>query len=206
MSLTLITRTIKLSLRSPLFKSPSIHKNLYNWSYLSQIRATTFSTGKIYFTGDETLNRSTNKLPPTNPDDILNTPLARFRKKIGLYALTRNTMRLSAAYLYVACTDKVPVELFFKELKLPDTYFSWFVVTELHMWMIMSRLMAEGKEGKFARNELVKCLWDDCDQRLRLYKLSGKTLRNMMMTLSDQFRAAVVAYDEVGYIYSSVHD
>lgn len=203
MSLALVKRTINWSLRSPVVRS-SVRNYLYKPScspkppVLQFNRVTPFSTGKICFAADEGTPKSVeNKLPPTDLEDILDTPIARFRKKIGLYAVTRNTLRLSAAYLYVACTDKVPVELFFKELNLPDTFYSWFLITEVHCWMMMTRLMAEGSEGRFGRNELVKCLWEDCDERLRMFHFRGKALRNMLGSFNDQFRAAILAYDEV---------
>lgn len=48
---------------------------------------------------------------------------------------------------------------------MPDTFYSWFLVTELHVWMVMVRLMAEGEEGKFTRNALVEALWEDTETR-----------------------------------------
>lgn len=33
------------------------------------------------------------------------------------------------------------------------------------MWMLMVRLMAEGEEGRFARNAMVEAMWQDCEQR-----------------------------------------
>lgn len=48
---------------------------------------------------------------------------------------------------------------------MADTFFSWFLITELHIWMLMVRFMAEGKYGKIARNALVEALWDDVEVR-----------------------------------------
>jgi cytochrome b pre-mRNA-processing protein 3 len=50
-------------------------------------------------------------------------------------------------------------------MNLPDTFHTWFLVTELHVWMLMVRLMNEGKEGRLIRNGLVNALWDDVEQR-----------------------------------------
>lgn len=187
-----------------------VHRNSYKFS--SSIRpplvlhqhVNNLHTDRIFFS-DAVKQPSSHNLPATDQSDILNTKIAQFRKKIGLYALTRNTLRLSAAHLYVACTDKVPVEIFFRELNLPDTFFSWFVITEIHVWMMMCRLMAEGPEGKFGRNELVKCLWDDCDKRITIYKLPRKQQKEMMTSLSDQFRAAVISYDEVSDLLNTIN-
>lgn len=53
------------------------------------------------------------------------------------------------------------------ELSLPDTLFSWFLVTELHCWLVMTRAMAEGEEGRVMRNGLVEALWQDVATRIR---------------------------------------
>ena len=55
-----------------------------------------------------------------------------------------------------------PVDL---GMNMPDTFHTWFLVTELHVWMLMVRLMNEGKEGRLIRNGLVNALWDDVEQR-----------------------------------------
>lgn len=54
----------------------------------------------------------------------------------------------------------------FLDLNMPDTFFSWFLVTELHVWMIMVRYMAEGNAGKIVRNNLVATLWQDTNARV----------------------------------------
>lgn len=182
-------------------QSNKLHFSSCLRSQLSQTKKLTcsYSTGKPsnLITNDDTSSLSKNLPSTINSEDILNTKLAQIRKKVGLYALTRHTMRLSSAYLYVACTDKIPVEIFFDELNISDSFYSWFVLTELHVWMMMCRLMAEGKEGRFARNELVKMLWEDCGERLKLYKINSKNSRKILESLNGQFRAAIIAYDEV---------
>lgn len=48
---------------------------------------------------------------------------------------------------------------------MADTFFSWFLITELHVWMIMVRYMAEGNAGKIVRNNIVATLWQDTNAR-----------------------------------------
>lgn len=52
---------------------------------------------------------------------------------------------------------------------MPDTFYSWFVVTELHVWMLSARVMAEGDDGRILRNGIVEALW--CDVQLRTKKV-----------------------------------
>lgn len=49
---------------------------------------------------------------------------------------------------------------------MADTFYSWFLVTELHVWMAMTRYMAEGKNGKAIRNYIVTAMWEDTNARV----------------------------------------
>jgi len=48
---------------------------------------------------------------------------------------------------------------------MPDTFFSWFLVTELYVWMLMARVMNEGENGRLVRNAIVEAMWQDVDYR-----------------------------------------
>ena len=77
-------------------------------------------------------------------------------------------MILSSADLYIACTDALDTTLFFEEWQLPDTFFSWFLLTQLHVWIMLCRAMRDGPEGLYLRNEICNRLWEDTDTRLKL--------------------------------------
>jgi len=65
---------------------------------------------------------------------------------------------------------------------MADTFFSWFLVTELHVWMIMVRYMADEKDGKIVRNSAVAAMWEDT--RARVENLGvGSTFLIYMYTL-----------------------
>ncbi|XP_015190358.1 PREDICTED: ubiquinol-cytochrome-c reductase complex assembly factor 1 [Polistes dominula] len=98
---------------------------------------------------------------------------------------------------YEYIVDKIDYSVFFKEFNMPDTFYSWFLITELHVWMLMVRFMAEGKYGKIARNTLVEAMWDDVDVRSKkLGEMSSSIRRKQIEDLSHQFNAAILAYDE----------
>lgn len=90
----------------------------------------------------------------------------------------------SGYFLYESVADKVNYLDFFQELDLPDTFYSWFVVTELHIWMISARAMAEGDDGRLLRNYLVEALWNDVGQRIKrlggVVSCFGATLNNVV--------------------------
>ena len=54
---------------------------------------------------------------------------------------------------------------------MPNTFNSWFLVTELHVWLLLTRLMAEGSEtgekGRFMRNSIVEAMWNDVNSRAK---------------------------------------
>lgn len=73
----------------------------------------------------------------------------------------------------------------FEKLDLPDTFVSWFTVTELHVWMLMVRYMAEDimathsdkkkyvkGDGHFVRNCLIEALWADVGNKVKLLEVS----------------------------------
>lgn len=57
---------------------------------------------------------------------------------------------------------------------MPDTFFSWFLVTELHVWMLMVRFMAEGEEGKLVISKVVEAMWHDVLLRAELLGVSNQ--------------------------------
>ncbi len=66
----------------------------------------------------------------------------------------------------LASCERVDLQAFIEELGMPDTFYTWYLVTELHVWMIAARLMSDGSpEAKEVRNAVIKMLWKECDQR-----------------------------------------
>lgn len=84
---------------------------------------------------------------------------------------------------------------------MPDTFNSWFLVTELHCWLILTRVMEEGSEsgqdGRFMRNCIVEAMWVDVQARAK--KLSAdnpSASRQQVSILAEQFQATLISYDE----------
>ncbi|OAD56655.1 Ubiquinol-cytochrome c reductase complex chaperone CBP3 like protein [Eufriesea mexicana] len=80
---------------------------------------------------------------------------------------------------------------------MPDTFYSWFLITELHVWMLMVRFMAEGEKGKLVITNIIEAMWHDVTIRMDLLgPIAGKVKREQVMKLSYQFNAAIIGYDE----------
>lgn len=74
-------------------------------------------------------------------------------------------MKLQAYLHYENVVDVIDYDKWFNECKLQDTFMSWFLVTELHIWMLMVRSMEEGELGRSLRNDIVEAFWNDVSMR-----------------------------------------
>lgn len=131
--------------------------------------------------------------------EMLKTPslLQRIKNKIRLPKIATYRIKANAALFYENMVDNLDYSKFYKEFNMPDTMFSWFMVTELHLWMVMLRVMAEGQDGKTYRDTLVETLWNDVTTRMsKLGHIRSSVKKKQLTLLSQQFQAAIVNYDE----------
>lgn len=103
--------------------------------------------------------------------------------------------------MYETVADQLNYADFFDEFSLPNTFNSWFLITELHVWMLLVRSMAEGSEknedGRFLRNTIVEAMWSDVSSRAKkLGAHNPSMVRQQTEILSHQFQAALINYDE----------
>lgn len=95
-------------------------------------------------------------------------------------------LKLTGYFLYESVPEKVAYQEWFEKLDLPDTFASWFIVTELHVWLILVRYMAEDVtsitndkkkyvkgDGHFVRNCVIEALWADVAMRIKLLEVSS---------------------------------
>ncbi|XP_072939935.1 ubiquinol-cytochrome-c reductase complex assembly factor 1 [Epargyreus clarus] len=130
----------------------------------------------------------------------------KFMNAVGWMDKSRTRLKLTGYFLYECVPDKVCYEEWFEKLELPDTFASWFLVTELHVWILMVRYMAEDitekkkyikGDGHFVRNCIIEALWADVANRIKLLEGANPSLaKKQVSELSEQFQAALVAYDE----------
>lgn len=84
---------------------------------------------------------------------------------------------------------------------MKDSFNSWFLITELHVWLLACRVMQEGpnnnEDGRFLRNCIVETMWSDV--QIRSKKLGSDNpsfTRKQVTILSEQFQATLISYDE----------
>lgn len=110
-------------------------------------------------------------------------------------------LKFSSYYLYESVADHLNYADFFDKFDMPNTFNSWFLITELHVWMLLVRSMAEGAEknqdGRFMRNTIVEAMWTDVSSRAKkLAAHNPSRVRQQTEMLSQQFQAALINYDE----------
>lgn len=114
---------------------------------------------------------------------------------------SKSKLRAGSTLLYENIADRVNYIEFFGEFQLKDTFNSWFLVTELHVWLLCTRVMQEGasdkEDGRFIRNCLVEAMWADVSARSKKLGNDNPSLkRKQIEILSEQFQAALISYDE----------
>uniref|UniRef100_A0A182SUE4 Ubiquinol-cytochrome c chaperone domain-containing protein n=1 Tax=Anopheles maculatus TaxID=74869 RepID=A0A182SUE4_9DIPT len=127
--------------------------------------------------------------------------LKRFVKKMGWIDNSSTRLRVSSCLLYESVVDHINYAEFFKYFNMPDTFNTWFLITELHVWMLLVRSMAEGAEkgaaGRFMRNCIVETMWNDVTTRAKQLTMDNPSVvRPQIQQLSEQFQAALISYDE----------
>ncbi|KAK0094987.1 hypothetical protein PV326_009488 [Microctonus aethiopoides] len=126
-----------------------------------------------------------------------NTYFTKFRHFFKYHCFLKYIYRARGSLLYTYACDHLDYVGIMKDFKMPDTYFSWFLITELHVWMLMVRLAAGGDAGIDMRKSLVSAMWKDVDVRKRkLGNVRGKEIAKQMQELGYQFNAAIIGYDE----------
>ncbi|XP_039288560.1 ubiquinol-cytochrome-c reductase complex assembly factor 1 [Nilaparvata lugens] len=118
-------------------------------------------------------------------------------KKVGILNFKKSSLKRKGYNIYEQIADNIDYKSFFTKYNMPDTFHSWFVVMELHMWMIIVRLMSEEEEGRYLRNCVIEALWEDIREKAGLLgDENTSTAREHMKYLSEEFQAALLGYDE----------
>ncbi|OBZ84234.1 Ubiquinol-cytochrome-c reductase complex assembly factor 1 [Choanephora cucurbitarum] len=116
---------------------------------------------------------------------------------MGYYSTGSTAIKASHS-LYKTCAEQMELnkDFYIKECNLPDNFQSWFSITQLHVWMLMVHLRAEG-HGKLYIQELVNRFFEDAEARIRDHGITQqKVINSYIKDLLAQFHGSVVAYDE----------
>ncbi|XP_034102512.1 ubiquinol-cytochrome-c reductase complex assembly factor 1 [Drosophila albomicans] len=169
---------------------------LYNKHHVAAAAAKAIQQCRLCSTG--VVDKTTKQQTTTAEDGSI---LKRVLTKVGFAPNTKARLKVTSHLLYESVADKINYVAFFRDFQLPNTFNSWFLVTELHVWLLLMRSMAEGSEtgedGRFLRNCIVEAMWGDVNTRAKKLGANNPSrTRQQIETLSEQFQAALIAYDE----------
>ncbi|GMM52609.1 Cbp3 protein [Starmerella bacillaris] len=105
----------------------------------------------------------------------------------------------SQAYFEKDCPMTPSAEFYYKRLGMPQTFFQWFQIEALHIWMLYVRMrVMPRKYCKEYQQKLVNGVFQDIDYQLRevLRVDSDRTTNNYKKQFSQQLRGSVFSYDE----------
>ncbi|XP_049856757.1 ubiquinol-cytochrome-c reductase complex assembly factor 1-like [Schistocerca gregaria] len=123
--------------------------------------------------------------------------IRKLTRRLGVLDHSKSKLKRAGYLLYENAADRIDYKKFFKVFQMPDTLNSWFLITELHVWMLMVRSMAADKEGRYLRNIIVEAMWNDVSARAKKLGAANPGLvREQLSEMSEQFQAAIMGYDE----------
>jgi len=164
------------------------NQTLLNFSYPHVVRC---SISPLY-TGSVRLNKKDKSL-----ELVQDNFATRFYKTI-FSGLPKSKLKASGYILLTHCAQNTNLIQFFKTFNMPDTFYSWFLVTELHVWLLGARVMIDGDSGRLVRNSIVEALWQDCDNRAKSIgtPLAASVRNKKIGAIAEEFQAALFVYDE----------
>ncbi|KIO28624.1 hypothetical protein M407DRAFT_242942 [Tulasnella calospora MUT 4182] len=136
---------------------------------------------------------------------LLNSPL--FVKGVkGLATMMGHNSKTQTAIretrtMYQICAEREVKEtgFIYVESRLPPTFQTWFMFTNLHVWLLTTRFRAlPASHGRVYIQELINHFFLDAEYRLRsVYgpKCPERIIKRTMVDLRDQWSGSTYAYD-----------
>ena len=87
---------------------------------------------------------------------------------LGGFYSRKAILTRSAKTMYECCAEGLDYEKFYEAAGMPDTFQSWFLINQLHVWMCLVRLKPEGKDGRHMYQRMVQIFWDDVEERMKV--------------------------------------
>lgn len=129
---------------------------------------------------------------------VFNLDMDRIRSGPVAGALYRDQCKYQA-YFEKGAPLSPTADFYFNKLGMPSTFFQWYQIEILHVWMLYVRMRAMPR--KYCREyqqKLVNGVFDDIDFQLRevLRVNSDRTTNNYKKQFSQQLKGSVFSYDE----------
>ncbi|KAJ9475374.1 Protein CBP3, mitochondrial [Pseudozyma hubeiensis] len=121
-------------------------------------------------------------------------------KLMGYNSLTSTSIRVTSD-LYDRCAERAHVErnFWYGDCALPETYQTWFQITNLHVYLLLARFRAFDKAAnKTYSQELINHFFIDAESRMRdrFGVQTSRLVKGYMRDMHMQQRGSVLGYDE----------
>ncbi|SPO30334.1 related to CBP3 - mitochondrial protein required for assembly of cytochrome bc1 complex [Ustilago trichophora] len=121
-------------------------------------------------------------------------------KLMGYNSLTSTSIRVTSD-LYDRCAERAHVErnFWYGDCALPETYQSWFQITNLHVYLLLARFRAFDKAAnKTYSQEIINHFFIDAESRMRdrFGVQTSRLVKGYMKDMHMQHRGSVLGYDE----------
>ncbi|GFT85331.1 ubiquinol-cytochrome c reductase complex chaperone CBP3-like protein, partial [Nephila pilipes] len=128
---------------------------------------------------------------------VKNSGISEFLKTRISNALSSSLkIKVGGLVTYEKCADSIDYNEFFNYFKLPDTFQSWFLTLQLHVWICATVTVSESN-GRIFRNRLIDSMWNDVELRLtHLKEIRSSARKKYLSEMVEQFQAALISYDE----------
>ncbi|XP_059140747.1 ubiquinol-cytochrome-c reductase complex assembly factor 1-like isoform X2 [Physella acuta] len=115
----------------------------------------------------------------------------------GTLRVPKRRLMMSGLNLYVCCTDFLDFKDYVEAFSIPDTFTSWFLLLQLHLWMVNVKVTQLGKEGFILKESMYRAMWIDVEKRLNTFKdLTGGEKRKAMDDYYSFMIASILYYDK----------
>jgi len=119
---------------------------------------------------------------------------------MGYNSLTSTSIRVTSD-LYDRCAERAHVErnFWYGDCALPETYQSWFQITNLHVYLLLTRFRAFDKAAhKTYSQELVNHFFIDAESRMRdrFGVQTSRLVKGYMRDMHMQHRGSILGFDE----------
>nr|XP_022323421.1 ubiquinol-cytochrome-c reductase complex assembly factor 1-like [Crassostrea virginica] len=105
-------------------------------------------------------------------------------------------LQAAGSILILTITDYVAYEEILEASNLVDSFYSFYKVLELHMWIMLQRLRQEDNDGLVAGMALVDSMWRDLEPRFKIVGAQMSQKTDGMYYLNNHFQSSILVYDE----------
>ncbi|KAG9473974.1 ubiquinol-cytochrome c reductase complex assembly factor 1 [Eleutherodactylus coqui] len=141
-------------------------------------------------------NSTKNEFRPSEEEVGMFTKIIEAMGFTGPLKYSKWKIKIAALRMYTRCVERIEYDEFFDKCSLPDTLTSWFLVTQLHVWMCMVRMKQEGRAGKYMCRFIVYSMWEDVEQRGKVMGIDAVKMKKAMRDFTEIFYASIFGYDE----------